>query len=196
MKRGSTIETIAALTIIALFSTALTAPGMTLDKRATQISGVGAFAAPGECDDPEGEGSDYALSLTGDLSGCHYVFVEVSRCSPGRAYFEAGTETFVGAYNGGSGTFDTNYVFTAAYRDCSSFGGQIAGRCQHPIAAGSGTDVFEGVIGRIDMRDDVATGSFSYRGHLSFDDANSAISVRSYKNALDLIGGSTSLGGC
>jgi hypothetical protein len=196
MKRVSTISTLATLAIIALFSTVFATPAMTPDGGATQIAGTGAFAAPGECNDPQGDGSDYALTLTGDLSGCHYVFVEVSRCSPGRAYFEAGTETFVGIYNGESGTFGTNYVFTATYRECPVFGGQIAGRCQHPIAAGTGTDVFEGVIGRIDMKDDVATGTFSYRGHLSFEDASYSRSAQSFKDAPDLIGLSITGGGC
>jgi hypothetical protein len=159
---------------MALFSTVFSTPRSLAFDGVTQISGDGAFAAPGECDDPEGSGSDYALSLSGDLSGCHYVFVEVSRCSPGRAYFEAGTEIFVGTYNGELGTFGTNYVFTGVYLDCAAFGGQIAGRCQHPITSGSGTDVFDGVAGRIDMRDDVESGTFSYRGHLSFGGTNSA----------------------
>jgi hypothetical protein len=106
--------------------------------------------------------------MTGSFSGCHYVFVESSRCSPGGAYFETGTETFVGTYNGESGTFETNYVFTATYLDCPNLVGEIAGRCQHPIVDGSGTGIFEGVSGRFDMKDDIELGNFPYRGHLSF----------------------------
>lgn len=132
---------------------------------ATQFSGVGFFAEPGECNDPEGAGSDYALLMTGDLDGCHYVFVETSQCSAGGAYRETGTETFVGRYNGAPGTFRTTYLFTAKYRDCANLAGQIAGRCQHPLKAGSGEGAFEGVTGRFDMRDDVEAGNFSYRGH-------------------------------
>jgi hypothetical protein len=132
---------------------------------ATQISGLGFFAAPGECNDPEGQGSDYALIMTGDLEGCHYTFVETARCSPGGAYSERGTETFVGLYNGAPGTFRTTYLFTAKYRDCANLVGEIAGRCQHPLIAGSGEGVFEGATGRIDMKDDIETGSFPYRGH-------------------------------
>src|SRR6188472_791932 len=45
------------------------------DGGATQISGIGAYAGPGQCDDSEGEGSDYKLIMNGDLEGCHYVFV-------------------------------------------------------------------------------------------------------------------------
>jgi hypothetical protein len=106
--------------------------------------------------------------MTGAFSGCHYVFVENARCSPGGAYFETGTETFVGIYDGEFGTFGTNYVFTATYRDCPNLVGEIAGRCQHPIADGSGTGIFEGVRGRFDMKDDIEAGNFPYRGHLSF----------------------------
>jgi hypothetical protein len=132
---------------------------------ATQISGIGSFAEPGECNDPEGQGSDFALTMTGDLEGCHYVFVETARCSPGGAYTERGTETFVGLYNGAPGTFKTTYLATAKYTDCANLVGEIAGRCQHPLIAGSGEGVFEGVTGRLDMKDDVETGNFPYRGH-------------------------------
>jgi hypothetical protein len=133
---------------------------------ATQISGIGYYAEPGQCEGhPEGLGSDYALSMTGDLEGCVYVFVETATCSPGGAYVETGTETFVGQYDGASGTFRTTYRFTATYRDCANLAGQIAGRCQHPLIAGSGEGVFEGVVGRFDMRDDVEAGNFPYRGH-------------------------------
>ena len=132
---------------------------------ATQISGIGFFAAPGECNGPEGQGSDYAVIMTGDLEGCLYTFVETARCSAGGAYSETGTETFVGLYNGVSGTFKTTYRFTAKYMDCANLAGAIAGRCQHPVIAGSGEGVFEGVTGRFDMKDDVETGSFPYRGH-------------------------------
>ena len=131
----------------------------------TQISGIAYYAAPGACTDPEGQGSDYVLTMTGDLEGCPYVFVETAKCSPGGAYSETGTETFVGEYNGAPGSFRTTYVFTATYRDCANLVGEIAGRCQHPLVAGSGEGVFEGLTGRLDMVDDIETGSFPYRGH-------------------------------
>ena len=132
---------------------------------ATQISGIGYFAGPAECNDPEGQGSDYDLIMTGDLEGCHYVFVETARCSAGGTYNETGTETFVGLYNGAPGTFETTYRFTAKYTDCANLVGEIVGRCQHPIAAGSGEGVFEGVTGRLDFKDDIEMGNFPYRGH-------------------------------
>jgi hypothetical protein len=132
---------------------------------ATQISGIGYFAGPTECNDPQGQGSDYDLIMTGDLEGCHYVFVETARCSAGGAYNETGTETFVGLYNGAPGTFETTYRFTAKYTDCANLVGEIVGRCQHPITAGSGEGVFEGVTGRLDFKDDIEMGNFPYRGH-------------------------------
>ena len=196
MKRTNTIPTLTLFAIIALFSTAFSTPPSVEYDGVTQISGVGAFAAPGECNDSQGDGSDYALILNGDLSGCHYVFVEVSRCTSGRAYFEAGTEIFVGTYNGEFGTFGTNYVFTGVYLDCAAFGGQIAGRCQHPIASGSGTDIFDGVAGRIDMRDDVDSGTFSYRGHLSFGGTNSATPTIGPDEGRQENGAAISGGGC
>jgi hypothetical protein len=136
---------------------------------ATQISGIGFYAGPSECNDPQGEGSTYDLIMTGDLEGCHYVFVETGVCSAGGVsggvYRETGTETFVGAYNGTSGTFRTTYLFTGRYTDCATLTGEIVGRCQHPIVAGSGDGVFEGVTGRLDMKDDIENGNFPYRGH-------------------------------
>jgi hypothetical protein len=133
---------------------------------AAQISGIGYYAESDQCtDDPEGQGASYALTMTGDLEGCHYVFVETARCSAGGAYSETGTETFVGLYNGVPGTFKTTYLFTAKYTDCANLIGEIAGRCEHPLVAGSGEGVFEGVTGRLDMKDDIETGSFPYRGH-------------------------------
>jgi hypothetical protein len=132
---------------------------------ATQISGIGYFDLDGECDDVKGQGSSYNLTMTGDLEGCHYVFIESSSCSAGGAYTERGTETFVGAYNGTTGTFRTTYLFTATYEDCATLTGEIVGRCQHPIIAGSGEGVFEGVTGRLDFQDDIEAGNFPYRGH-------------------------------
>ena len=132
---------------------------------ATQISGIGFYAGDSECNDSQGEGSTYALTMTGDLEGCHYVFVETGVCSPGGAYRETGTETFVGAYGGTTGTFRTTYLFTATYTDCATLTGEIVGRCQHPIVAGSGEGVFEGVTGRLDFKDDIEIGNFPYRGH-------------------------------
>jgi hypothetical protein len=135
---------------------------------ATQISGIGFFAGPGECNDPEGQGSSYSLVMTGDLVGCHYVFIETSSCSAGGTYKESGTETFVGTYNGATGTFRTTYLFTGKYADCANVTGEIFGRCQHPVVAGSGEGVFEGVTGRLDFKDDIEAGNFPYRGHFQW----------------------------
>ena len=155
-------------TLIALATSVYIAPLQAHAEGATQISGIGSYAASGQCTDREGQGADYALTMTGAFSGCHYIFVKSAQCSPGGAYFEAGTETFVGRYHGEFGTFMTNYVFTATYRDCPKLAGEIAGRCQHPIVDGSGTGIFVGVSGRFDMKDDVEVGNFPYRGLLSF----------------------------
>lgn len=138
---------------------------------ATQIAGIGFYAEAAECDYP-GEGADFALHLTGDLEGCLFVFVESYECSPSGTYREAGKEYFVGTYNGASGSFWTNYKFEAKFEGCSEdgffLGAEIFGRCQHPIEDGSGTGVFDGVKGRLDFKDDIASGTFPYRGHLKF----------------------------
>lgn len=197
MKRR--IQKTSALSIfalMALFSTVFATPATNADEGMTRISGVGVYAAPGECVDPEGDGSDYALVMAGDLEGCHYTFVEVSRCSIGGAYYESGIETFVGDYNGGSGSFDTTYVFTAVYRNCPTFFGERAGRCQHPIVPGSGTGVFEGVRGRLDMKDDVVTGTFPYRGNLGYGDLLTTPDTQPFKDAVNMLNFPITGGGC
>lgn len=138
---------------------------------ATQLSGVGFYAATGECTSPLGEGASYAVRMTGDIEGCLYTFIDDFECSPSGTYREAGREFFVGTYKGQIGTFWTTYKFEAKYEGCSDgspLGAEIFGRCQHPVTAGSGNGVFEGVSGRLDFQDDIEAGNFPYRGHLQF----------------------------
>ena len=56
------------------------------------------------------------------------------------------------------GTFATTYKFSSKWAPDVSTGSEVHGRCQHPIVAGSGTGGFAGVTGRVDFKDDVATG--------------------------------------
>jgi hypothetical protein len=134
---------------------------------AIQISGVGFYAASSECD-YESQGAAYAIKMTGDLQGCLYAFIDEYECSPSGTYREEGREYFVGTYNGQPGTFWTTYKFEARYEDCDGgpLGAEIFGRCQHPIVAGSGTGVFNGVTGQINFKDDIEAGNFPYRGQL------------------------------
>lgn len=113
---------------------------------ATQFSGVAYWHTEGQCADPEAEGASYAVYMSGDLEGCLYSFAETSVMSPIGAYNEIGTEIFVGVYNGESGTFETMYRFAAKYTNNTDFV-EVEGRCQHPIVAGCGTGVFEGMTG-------------------------------------------------
>src|SRR5215207_9820032 len=126
IRRGTVLV---AATLLALI---LAAPAA-LAGGATQISGVGVFDDPLEpvCDDPVG--ADYALVMTGDLEGCLYTFVGPYVSSPSGTYRETGTELFVAS--DGSSTFETTYRFEAKY---DLAGGEIFGRCQHPIVEGSG----------------------------------------------------------
>jgi hypothetical protein len=145
------------------------APSPALAGGATQISGVGFYADDARvhvtCDDPEGEGADYAVVMTGDLEeGCLYAFVETAVSSPSGTYRETGTELFVAS--DGSGTFRTTYRFEAKYEDPTDPATEIFGRCQHPIVKGSGTGIYEGVSGILLFKDDVEAGNFPYRGHL------------------------------
>lgn len=138
---------------------------------ATQLSGVGYFDANDECNSA-GQRATYSLNMTGDLEGCLYTYVDDYDCSPSGTYMEIGRELFVGTYNGVSGSFWTTYRFEAKYEGCADdgtfIGAEIKGRCQHPVVEGSGTGVFEGVTGRLDMKDDIqASGiNYVYRGHL------------------------------
>jgi hypothetical protein len=135
---------------------------------AEQIRGIGYFDVDGTaCTDSEGAGADFATIMTGDLEGCQYVFVESYSCTPSGVYTELGTEVYVvEGPNGEVGTFATTYRFSAKYEDCETLTGEIFGRCQHPITAGTGTGDFEGVTGRLDFKDDIEAGNFPYRGHL------------------------------
>ncbi|MCP9236223.1 hypothetical protein [Lewinella sp. JB7] len=138
---------------------------------ATQIDGIGFFADIADCD-YTAEGADYSIQLTGDLEGCLYVFVSDYACSPSGTYREEGREYFVGTYLGDAGTFWTDYKFEGKYEGCSPdgffLGAEIFGRCQHPIARGSGTGIFTDVRGRLDFKDDVEAGNFPFRGHLRY----------------------------
>jgi hypothetical protein len=139
----------------------------------TQISGTGAAAGPGACVDPVtgplGQSPDFSVDLNGDLAGCLYVFVESYSCTPSGVYIERGTEIYVGGGGpGDNGQFTTTYLFTAKFSDCDNLAGQFFGRCQHPIIAGSGTGDFAGVTGRLDFKDNVETGTATYRGHLQY----------------------------
>lgn len=137
---------------------------------ATQISGIGRYAEAGQCTDVTG--FTFVVSMTGDLEGCLYTFVDDFQCSPSGTYREEGRENFVGTYNGQYGTFWTRYSFEGKYEGCpldgEPLGAEIFGRCQHPVVEGSGTGVFEGVSGRLDFRDNVELLIFPYRGHLKF----------------------------
>ena len=167
MKRRFTILALTALTMMALISGVFAGPPPT--QQAKQISGIGYYAEEGACTDAQGDGASYVLTLTGSLTGCHYVFVETTKCTPGGTYTETGTETFVGTYDGQPGTFSTTYVFTAKYADCDALAGEVEGRCQHPFINGSGTGIFQGIKeARLDMRDDVGAGNFPYRGHILY----------------------------
>ena len=152
------------LMVMVVLALMLATASPALAEGAMQISGVAFFDTRGTCDDREGVGADYALIMTGDLEGCLYTFVETAESSPSGTYRETGTELFVAS--DGSGTFETTYRFEAKYEDVANPATEIFGRCQHPIVEGSGTGIFEGVTGRLDIKDDIEAGNFPYRGHL------------------------------
>ena len=148
----------------ALLGTGLMAPASAAGT--TQIGGDAVYDTT-VCDSPpEGFTSYPGLRLTGSLEGCLYTGVVDSQFTPSGGYIETGHEMFVGSLNGGDdGTFTTNYRFQGKYEGDV----EIHGRCQHPIAAGSGTDGFEGATGRLDFKDIIGdTVTYVYRGHIKF----------------------------
>ncbi len=162
MKRRLTILTLTTLAVVAFIGVVSTAPSPAFAGGATQISGIGSYAA--SCDPASVEGADYAILMTGDLQGCLYTFIETAQSSPSGTYRETGTELFVAS--DGSGTFETTYRFEAKYEDVNDPATEIFGRCQHPIVKGSGTGIYEGVTGILLFKDDIEAGNFPYRGHL------------------------------
>ena len=145
--------------------------GLNASSGATQVSGIGYFDATDACNFG-GQGATFAITLAGDLVGCHYFFVDEFECSPSGTYREKGRELFVGTYKGEAGSFRTTYKFEGKYEGCAAngsyVGAEILGRCQHPIVEGSGEGVFEGVSGRLNFKDDIEAGNYPYRGHFRF----------------------------
>jgi hypothetical protein len=139
----------------------------------TQISGVGVFDADA-CPAPPTGYEDFnaypGIAMDGSLEGCWYTKVVTSRDNgtPSGVYQERGEEVFVGSFDGGpEGTFTTTYKFSSKWEPDVTNGSEVRGRCEHPIIAGSGTGGFEGATGRLDFKDDVVTGDYLWRGHIS-----------------------------
>ena len=122
------------------------------DNKTVFVSGNSTFS---DCGLP---GSDFAISLTGDLKGCWSAFVEDLKCKELEHYdlvFEEGREVFVGEFRGKQGRFRTTYKFEGAYAKgyCQSFNGslEVGGGCKHRINGGS--RVFEDAEGLITFFD-------------------------------------------
>jgi hypothetical protein len=167
----TTIQRLALLTVVTggLLVMALSAPASAAN---TQISGVGVADTAGACAPPPAgyaDFTDYTLVMTGNLEGCWYTKIDTAtdHGAPSGVYHETGREVFVGSLNGGPiGTFATNYKFESKWDPDITTGAELKGRCQHPIATGSGAGGFAGATGRVDFKDEVSTGRFLYRGHI------------------------------
>lgn len=147
----------AAVTVLVLVVAPAAAAGN------TQLSATGRFDTSGQC--TELASAITPIVMTGDIVGCWYTpTYEVQTLTPSGTYRETGTETFVGCLSDGTtcGTFSTTYQFEAKF---APDGSEIRGRCQHPFVGGTGD--FAGITGRIDMKDNVATGEFYVRGHFN-----------------------------
>jgi hypothetical protein len=140
----------------------------------TQLAGVAVYDTTGVCPGPPAGFEDYTsvppLVMSGSLQGCWYtkIVTATDNGAPSAVYQERGAEIFVGTLDGGAvGTFTTTYKFTSKWDPDVSTGSEVRGRCEHPIAAGSGTGGFAGASGRVDFKDEVTTGAFLFRGHIS-----------------------------
>lgn len=156
--------------MVGLTGTALSAPVSAAGT--TQISGEGTYDVTGsQCGTPPAGFADFTpLILTGDLEGCLYsdIVTSTDHGTPSGIYIETGRELIVGSLNGGPvGTFITTYRFESKWDPEVSTGVEVKGRCQHPIVTGSGTGGFAGATGRLDFKDQVSTGQFFYRGHIT-----------------------------
>ena len=137
-----------------------------------QLSGAASYD-PVQCPGPPPGYEDFTsypgALLTGSLEGCLYVKIGTSKLIPSGVYLESGQEVFIGSLNGGpEGTFTTTYKFESKWDPDVTTGVELHGRCQHPIAEGSGTGGFEGAKGRLDIKDIIGDPvTYAYRGHIS-----------------------------
>jgi hypothetical protein len=138
-----------------------------------QISGVGVLDSTNTCSPPPTgyeSFTDFTIVMSGSLVGCWYTDILTTKDNggPSGVYQERGEEIFVGHLVGHApGTFTTTYMFASKWDPDVSTGSEVHGSCHHPIAAGSGTGGFQGATGRLDFKDDVLTGDYDYRGHIS-----------------------------
>ena len=139
----------------------------------TQISGSGYYddAAGTECGAPPAGFDSYpGLVLSGDLVGCLFTDAQEAKLleAPSGIYIETGRELIVASLRGApEASFETTYRFESQWDPDAGTGVEVRGRCQHPLRRGSGTGVFTGATGRLDFKDEVSTGLFFYRGHIT-----------------------------
>jgi hypothetical protein len=185
--RGHSFRSARVLIAIALASMMLAGGSAALgdgDQKPVFVSGNSTFSDCGL------QGSDYAISLTGDLEGCWSAFIQGHKCkelADYDLYFEEGREVFAGKFHGKHGRFRTTYTFEGAYAKgfCQSFDStlEVGGGCNHKIKGGS--RVFADATGLIKFIDVIAgvtgdpvTGEFHagtggnnflYYGRIDFD---------------------------
>jgi hypothetical protein len=162
-----------ALLVVLVMSLLMVSP-LAANAATNQLSGDARYDFDGDqCPlPPPGPYGDFisypGAVLTGSLEGCLYTKVVTAKQIRSGVYLETGEEVFFGSLDGGPvGTFTTTYKFESKWDPDAATGVEVRGRCQHPIAVGSGTGGFEGATGRLDFKDIVDLGIFVYRGHIS-----------------------------
>jgi hypothetical protein len=157
---------------VVLITGVLTASASPASAGTTQVSGTAEYAAGCSTAGIPGNFLDYPpLVMHGSLEGCWYTDVLNAKDNgtPSGIYLETGQELFIGTVNGITGSFTTTYKFESKWDPSFSVPNavEVKGRCQHPIASGSGG--LAGVTGHINFKDIVTNTptTYTYKGHLS-----------------------------
>lgn len=138
--------------------------------------------------------SEFALEMTGDLTGCLTIHATSFKCEKLNGfdkYTERGKEHFRGSIKGvGTGTFKTRYVVEGVYAagfcdlldsDPNAFAMQLAGGCDHKVKGRSGAlkdlrgllkfyDVIPGITAGGVGIPSLGASNFLYEGDLKLED--------------------------
>lgn len=166
LKMTNGVSTILSRTMILAASVALGAAGPGFSAGTTQT--VSGDSTPSDCGAPKK--ADYAIALTGSLTGCWSAFISHYNCQEMNGfslYTELGREEFEGTLGGEAITFDTQYTFTGIFPTGSCPGPsaekEIVGGCIHYITA----DGLVGLMRFYDVMSGQGAPHYFYEGTLT-----------------------------